>query len=382
MENHIYLDNAATTFIFDEILSQMPDIFSKYYANPNSIYSDGQKSRKIIEESRKNICDVVGCSFEEIVFTSCATESNNTIVRGVAETQSKKRKILISPIEHKSVLNPVKFLGKKGFKVEFLKVDKNGVVDIDDLKRKLDEDVFLVCVIHGNNETGVVQDIEYIGKICKERQALFFSDVVQSFLKEEINLDFIDFFSVSGHKLNAPKGIGFFYKKREIDIEPLLYGGGQEKGLRSGTENTQFIKFISDAVYIWSKKHEKFYNHLLSLRDYFEARLKEAIPDIHIVSENVKRLPHISCVIFPHIDAQTMILSLDSKGIAVSSGSACSSGTPEPSHVLLSYGYSKEEALRAVRFSFGIFNNFEEIDKTIEVIKNIYHNYMKFIYSF
>ncbi len=380
MEDFIYFDNAATTFVFEEILSQMPDLFKKYYANPNSIHSQGQKARNIIEKARVNIADILRCDSEEIIFTSCATESNNTIIHGLAQKQENKNRLIISPIEHKSVLNPARYMVKKGFKVDFLKVDKNGVVDIDDLKNRLDDDVFLVSVIHGNNETGVLQDIDQIGKICKEKDILFFSDVVQSFLKENINLEFIDFFSVSGHKINAPKGIGFFYKNKNVDIVPLLLGGGQERGIRSGTENTQFIKFISDAVSIWTENRDSFYKHLLELRNYFEEKLKQKIPEIKIVSEDVSRLPHISCIIFPYIDAQTMIMALDSRNIAVSSGSACSSGTPEPSHVLLSYGYSKEEALKAVRFSFGIFNCKEEVDIVVDNIKEIYDNYMKFIY--
>ncbi|NPA51351.1 MAG: cysteine desulfurase [Aquificae bacterium] len=380
MASFIYLDNASTTRVFNEILSQMPDIFEKYFANPNSIHTQGQRVRNLIEDSRRIISKFVGSSEDEIIFTSCATESNNTIIRGTAYIQKDKNKILVSPIEHKSVLNPARYLAKRGFSVEFLKVDKTGVVDIDDLEKRLDKDVFLVSVIHGNNETGVLQDITKIGKLCREREVLFFSDVVQSFLKEDINLEFIDFFSVSGHKINAPKGIGLFYKRKDIEIEPLLLGGGQEKGYRSGTENPQYIKFISDAVKIWNSNKSEFYNHLKGLREYFEGRLKEVIPDVYIVSDSVDRLPHISCVIFPKIDAQTMILALDSKGVCVSSGSACSSGAVNPSHVLLSYGFSKEEALRAVRFSFGIFNSKEEVDKTISFIKEIYDNYMKFIY--
>jgi len=381
-KNRIYLDNAATTFVFEEILNQMPEIFTELYANPNSIYSDAQTSRHIIEKSRKNISDIIGVSQDEIIFTSCATESNNTVIRGLAEKYPEKKKILISPIEHKSVLNPARFLSKRGFNVEFLKVDRNGVVDIDDLKRSVDRDTLLVSVIHGNNETGVLQDINEIGKVCREKDVFFFSDTVQSFLKEKIDPDLVDFFSVSGHKIGAPKGIGLLYKRKNIKIEPLLFGGGQERGLRSGTENTQFIKFLSDAVKIWNNRRKEFLKKLIELRNYFERRIKEEIPDVKIVSESVKRLPHISCVVFPYIDAQTVILSLDRKGIAVSSGSACSSGAPEPSHVLLSYGYTDKEALRTVRFSFSYKNNNYEIEIVIREIKNLIDNYKTFMSTF
>ena len=379
MKNRIYLDNAATTFVFEDILKQMPEIFIELYANPNSIYSDAQAARRIIERSREKISDIIGVSPEEIVFTSCATESNNTVIRGLAERYPEKKKVLISPIEHKSVLNPARFLSKRGFDVEFLKIDRNGVIDIDDLRRRIDRDTLLVSVIHGNNETGVLQDINEIGKLCREKDVFFFSDAVQSFLKEEINPSLIDFFSVSGHKIGVPKGVGLFYKRKEVKIEPLLFGGGQERGLRSGTENTQFIKFLSDAVEIWNRKREEFLKKLAELRNHFEKRIKEEIPDIQIVSEYAKRLPHISCVILPYIDAQTVILSLDRKGIAVSSGSACSSGTPEPSHVLLSYGYSENEALRAVRVSFSFRNSKEEIETVVREIKNLIDNYRTFM---
>ena len=375
----IYFDNAATTFVLNEVLEQMPDIYKKFYANPNSIHSEGEKSRSVIENSRKKIASIIGCKPEELIFTSCATESNNTIIRGLAEKYPEKKEILVSPIEHKSVLNPIKYLGNKGYKIKFLKIDNNGVIDLDYLKKSISKNTLFVSVIHGNNETGVLQDIEEIGKICRERNVFFFSDTVQSFLKAKIPLEVLDFFSISGHKIGAPKGTGMFFKKDKIEIEPLLFGGGQERGLRSGTENTQGIKFLADVVEVWKENKEKYIEHLTKLRNYFELKLKEEIPDVEIVSEKVERLPHISCVIFPKIDAQTLILSLDTKGVAVSSGSACSSGTPEPSHVLLAYGYKPEEALRAVRFSFGIKNNLEEIDICVNYIKEIYGKYMTFM---
>ncbi len=374
----IYLDNAATTKIFPEILEKANTIFEEFYANPNAIYSDAQKSRNLIEESRMYISSFVGCDEEEIFFTSCATESNNTIIRGLAENFPEKNEIIISPIEHKSVLNPVKFLSKKGFSVKFLKVDKNGIVDLDDLRKKISQKTLFVGVIHGNNETGVLQDLKIIGNICKEKEVYFFSDTVQTFCKEKIDLNFIDFFSVSGHKINAPKGIGLFYKNKNTDIVPLLFGGGQERGLRSGTENVAFIKFLSDAVSIWNKDNQEKISFLKELRDTFEFLLKKEIPDIKIISENVSRIPNISAVIFPKVDAQSMVIGLNSENIMVSSGSACSSGTPTPSHVLLAYGFSEKEALRYVRFSFGLMNKKEEIPVAVEKIKQVFKRLYEF----
>lgn len=367
--DRIYLDNAATTPIFNELLENLHKWGKEYYGNPSSIHSDGQKSKLLLEECRRFIAQVLKCDEEEIIFTSCATESNNTIIKGLAEKFPDKNEIIVSPIEHKSVLNPIRYLARKGYKVRFLPVDRNGIVDLDTLEKWISPKTLLVAVIHGNNETGVIQDIDAISKICRQKECIFFSDTVQSFLKEDISN--IDFLSVSGHKIHAPKGIGFLKRNKNIDIEPLIHGGGQEFGLRSGTENILYIKALKEAVNIWIDNKEKFLNHLKELKKTFIDLLHQELPGEEVVSEKVKTLPHIVSVIFEDIDAQTMIMALNSRGISVSSGSACSSGTPTPSHVLLSYGYSPEEALRTVRFSFSIFNKKEEIEKTIEIIKNL-----------
>lgn len=368
----IYFDNAATTPVFEEILDKLSDYYRQYYANPNSIHREGQKARQLIEMSRVEIASVLGCSDEEIFFTSCATESNNTIIFGVTEAYPHKKHILVSPIEHKSVLMPLYKLSGRGYKVEFLKVDKDGVVDLDWLRKSIKEDTLMVIVIHGNNETGVVQDIVNIGKLCKEKDVFFFTDTVQSFLKVDIDISYVDFLSVSGHKINAPKGIGLMYKKKGINIKPLIYGGGQEKGLRSGTENTQLILSLANAVKIWNQNRGFFLEKLSSIRERFEALLSKELPEIVIVSKNAQRLPHISNIIFPGVDAQSLIMALDSEGICVSSGSACSSGTPNPSHVLKALGFSDKDSLSSVRFSFGIFNTEEEVKISVEKIVSIY----------
>ncbi|WP_457644707.1 cysteine desulfurase family protein [Persephonella sp.] len=368
----IYFDNAATTKVFPEVLDKIKTWSQDYYANPNSIHSDGQRSRIAVEESRRYIASFLGIPEDEIIFTSCATESNNTIVRGLAESYPERDEILISPIEHKSVLNPVRYLSKKGYRIRFLKVDSQGIIDLDDLKKSITPKTLFVSVIHVNNETGVVQDLEGISKICKEKDVFFFSDTVQSFCKIDINSDSVDFFSASGHKINAPKGIGFFRRKKDIQLTPLLFGGGQEFGLRSGTENVVYIKALSETIKIWNENRTDFIKKLQDLSGKFINGLKTIIPDVEIVSEKVERSPSIVTVIFPKIDAQTFIMALNTEGIAVSSGSACSSGTPSPSHVLLSYGYSEEKALRAVRFSFGIDNTEEEIDILLEKVRDVF----------
>ena len=372
----IYLDSAATTKPFEEIIINLPKITGNYFANPNSIHSEGQKVKNEIEKVRFYIADILNTDVDNIIFTSCATESNNTVIKSLLTGDKKKDEIIISPIEHKSVLNPAKFLSKNGFKIKFLKINENGVIDLDDLRKKISLKTALVAVIHGNNETGVIQNIKKIGKICKEKEVLFFSDTVQSFLKESIDTDFVDFISVSGHKLNGLKGIGFLFKKR--DITPLLHGGGQENGIRSGTQNTTGILSLKIAIKKWEENKQNYIEHIKFLRDKFEKKLQERIPDITIVSKEVKRLPHISNIIFPKVDAQSLLMALSSRGIYVSSGSACSSGTPTPSHVLLSYGYSEDEALRSLRFSFGVHNSLEEIEKTIDILVNTFENIYKF----
>lgn len=368
----VYLDNAATTPVFEEVLNKLSDYYRQYFANPNSVHREGQKARHLIEKSRVDIASVLGCSDEEIFFTSCATESNNTIIFGMIDTYPEKKHILVSPIEHKSVLVPLSKLARNGYNVEFLKVDRDGVVDIDHLKRSIRDDTLMVAVIHGNNETGVIQDIDTIGKIVKHKGAFFFTDAVQSFLKTDINLDYIDFMSISGHKINAPKGIGLIYKKKEIKLSPLIYGGGQEKGLRSGTENTQLIASLAEAVKIWHKNRQVYSHRLSSLRDMFEEYVFSELDNVTTVSKGAQRLPNISNIIFHGVDAQSMVIALDGEGVCVSSGSACSSGTPSPSHVLLAMGFSEKEALSSVRFSFGIYNTAEEVKQTAEKVVDIY----------
>ncbi|MCX7738833.1 MAG: cysteine desulfurase [Hydrogenothermaceae bacterium] len=370
----VYLDNAATTPVFREVLDRLPFYYQEYFSNPSSIHREGQKARHLVEKSRFNIATVLGCSEEELFFASSGTESNNTVLFGLADTFASKKHILLSPIEHKSVLIPGKKLVSKGFVVEFLKVDEEGVVDLDHLKRSITDKTLLVAVLHGNNETGVLQDIEVIGRICRERGVFFFTDAVQSFMKEDINLDFVDFLSISGHKINAPKGIGVLYKRKGIQISPLIYGGGQEKGLRSGTENVQLIASLWDAIKVWLDNKHSFREKLLSLKNRFEDTLIHEIPEVRIVSKGTKRLPNISTVIFPKVDAQSLLIALSSEGVYVSSGSACSSGTPTPSHVLLAMGYSEREALSSLRFSFGVMNSLEDVDTAVDKLKSVYKN--------
>ncbi|SNZ09454.1 cysteine desulfurase [Persephonella hydrogeniphila] len=371
----IYLDNASTTKIFPEILGKIEKWSEEFYANPNSVHPEGQKCRREIEKARDFLCKITGCKREDIIFTSCATESNNTIIKGLAEKYPEKNEIVLSPIEHKSVLNPVKYLIRKGFKVKFLKIDKNGIVDTDDLRKKISKSTLFVGVIHVNNETGVIQDVKEIGKVCREMEVFFFSDTVQSFGKVDIPFELIDFFSISGHKINAPKGVGIM--KKSSDLVPLLHGGGQEFGIRSGTENTAGILALKEASEIWLNRKDIFIKKTIGLEKLLINKLKENIPEVKIVSEN-KKVPYITTVIFPEVKGHDMVIALGREGIAVSSGSACSSGSPLPSHVLTGYGYSEEEALSGVRFSFGWDTTEEDISIAVEKSTDIYKKLKRF----
>jgi len=371
----IYLDNAATTKVFPEILQKISIWSEDFFANPNSIHPDGQKSRRALEQARYFISEFSGCRPEDIIFTSCATESNNTIIKGLAEKYPSKNEILLSPIEHKSVLYPAIYLKRKGFKIKFIKVDESGRIDLDDLKKKITKKTLFVGVMHVNNETGVIQDIESIGKICRDNGVLFFSDIVQSFGRIDVPFKYINFFSVSGHKINAPKGIGFF--KKSGDLIPLLHGGGQEFSIRSGTENITGILSIKEALALWLKRKEDFIKNSIRLENILIKQLKRDIPEIKVVSEGCK-VPYITTVLFPGVEGHEMVMALGRSGIEVSSGSACSTGSPVPSHVLISYGFSEKEAVSGVRFSFGIDTKEDDITEAVKKVIEIYKKLKRF----
>ncbi|WP_457624250.1 cysteine desulfurase family protein [Persephonella sp.] len=373
----IYLDNAATSPVFPHILEKLEHWNREFFANPNSVHPEGQKSRREIDRVRRFLSQVVSSGEENIIFVSGATEANNTVIKGLAERHKNRKRILISPIEHKSVLVPVKELVKKGFSVEFLKVDSEGVVDIDHLKKRIDKDVLFVGVMHVNNETGVVQDVKVIGEICRSKGVPFFSDIVQSFGRLEVPYDYIDFFTTSGHKINAPKATGFMKISQEYPLHPLITGGGQEFGIRAGTENTPGIIAFGEAVKTWEENRQAFIDRFRELEKLFIGKLKEVIPDIKVVSEG-KKVPYITTVLFPGVKGHDMVIALGRRGIAVSSGSACSSGSPMPSHVLTACGFSEDDALSGVRFSFGVDTDAAWLETAVEEIGEIYRKLSSF----
>jgi len=326
----LYLDNAATTKVEESVARAVNNIFLKDYGNASSIHMFGKKARELLEKAREDIAKYINAEKEEIVFTSGGTESNNLAILGVAKASPSKKHIITSVIEHPAIIEVCKELERSGYKIDYLSVNEDGIVNLEELKRKITKATLLVSIMHVNNEIGVIQPIEEIGKICREKNVLFHSDCVQSFGKIRIDVRKmnLDMLSVSGHKINAPKGIGFLYVKKGVGLKPLFFGGGQEKGIRSGTENTAGIIGLSEAIKI--KRNEK---QVRKMRDVLLDKLLE-IPKSRLNGSKDKRIYNNINVSFYGIEGEGLALLLNKKGICVSTGSACSSHKLEESPVL------------------------------------------------
>ncbi|MEM4331087.1 MAG: cysteine desulfurase family protein [Candidatus Pacearchaeota archaeon] len=368
----IYADNAATTPIDKVVLKEIMK-YSKFYANPSSKHELGEEARKIIEKARLKIASFINAKENEIIFTSGGSEGNNFIIKGLARRYSNKKHILISSIEHPSVIEPAISLEKEGFIIEKIKVDKEGILDLEDLKSKIRDDTLLVSVMHVNNEIGTIQPIEEVAKICREKKIFFHSDMVQSFKK--INIDVkkigIDFATFSGHKINAPKGIGFVYIKEGNQIEPLIHGGGQERNLRSGTENVLGIVALAKAIEI-KKDIEK----IKEQRDFIIKELLK-IEGTRLNGSLKKRVYNNINVSFYGIEGESLLLLLSRKGIYVSTGSACSSHKLAESHVLKAIGVEPLYLNGSIRITLDlltkkeIFYLIEKIKESVEYLRSI-----------
>lgn len=370
----IYLDNNATTRLDDDAFDAMIPFFKEEYGNAFSLHLFGRETGKAVAESRKVIADLLGVLPEEIIFTGSGTEGDNLAIRGVARAYKNRGKhIIVSSIEHPGVRNTCKDLEKEGFEVTVLNVDKNGVVDLEQLKSAIKDETILISVMHANNETGVIQPIEEIGKIAKENKILFHVDAVQSMGKLEINPKEmgIDLLVFTAHKFYGPKGVGALYVRNGVRLGKVITGGGQERKLRPGTTNTPLIVGMAKALEKAYAEREEENKRVGELRDYFEEQISARIPEIVINGKNVPRLPGTSSVTFKYVEGESILLSLSMKGIAVSSGSACSSDELQASHVLLAMGIPAEFAHGTIRFSLGKYNTKEEIDYTIEAVVEI-----------
>lgn len=370
----IYLDNAATTPMDKDVTQAMLNVLENEYGNPSSVHKMGRQSKQIITSAREEIAKAINAKEREIFFTSCATEANNWVIKGVAKHhKSKGKHIITTKIEHHAVLHPCEDLEKEGFTVTYLDVNKDGIVELSELKKAITDETILISIMFANNEMGAIQPIKEIGKIAKEHDILFHTDAVQAFGHLEIDVDElnIDFLSLSGHKLYGPKGIGALYVRNGRTLKNLLSGGAQERGKRSGTENISGIAGLGVAT---KKAMENLQNEkeaLTVLRDYTIDRILNEIPYSHLNGSRTERLPNNINISFSFVEGEAMLLMLDMKGICASSGSACTSGSLDPSHVLLALGLSHEEAHGSLRLSLSKYTTKEELDETVEALKQI-----------
>lgn len=370
----IYLDNNATTRLDDDAFNAMIPFFKEEYGNAFSLHLFGRETGKAVSESRKVIANLLGVIPEEIIFTGSGTEGDNLAIRGVARAYKNRGKhIIVSSIEHPGVRNTCKDLEKEGYEITVLNVDENGVVDLEQLKSAIKDETILISVMHANNETGVIQPIEEIGKIAKENKILFHVDAVQSMGKLPIDPKGmgIDLLVFTAHKFYGPKGVGALYVRNGVRLGKVITGGGQERKLRPGTTNTPLIVGMAKALEKAYAEREEENKRVGALRDYFEEEILKRIPEIVINGKNVPRLPGTSSVTFKYVEGESILLSLSMKGIAVSSGSACSSDELQASHVLLAMGIPEEFAHGTIRFSLGKYNTKEEIDYTIEAVTEV-----------
>lgn len=370
----IYLDNAATTPTDPEVVKAMLPYFTEIFGNPSSLHSFGQDAKRAIEESRERVASFIGASAEEIVFTSGGTESDNYALKGVAMAlRDKGDHIITTSIEHHAILETCHYLEKQGFRVTYLPVDGLGIVDPSAVEKAITEKTILITVMHANNEIGSVQPLAEIGGIAREREIYLHTDAVQTFGHLPINVDDlgVTMLSASAHKLYGPKGVGILYIRKGAKLAPFLHGGEQEKGRRASTHNVPGIVGLGKAVELAGKNMPWEMEKLSSLRDKFIHTVLEKIDHTRLNGHPVKRLPNNANMCVEYIEGEAMILRLDMSGISCSSGSACSSTSMEPSHVLKSIGLAPEFAHGALRFTLGKFTTAEEIDQVLSLLPGI-----------
>jgi cysteine desulfurase len=365
----IYMDHAATTYVHKDVLEAMKPFFDTKYGNASSLHDFGQKAKEALDESRASIAKFLGVNMNEIYFTSGGTEANNTAIKGVAFASKKGKHIITTKIEHDCVLRTTEWLKKQGFDITYLPVDKYGLVNPKDVEKAIRKDTILVSVMHANNEIGTIEPIEEIGKICRKHNVYFHTDAVQTFGKIPIDMKYVDMLSASSHKLYGPKGVGLLYVKSGVKLDPLLHGGGHERGMRSGTENVAGIVGFAKAVDIASDM-KKEGERQIKMRDALIKGLLK-IDKTVLNGHPTKRLPNNVNVSFKFIEGESLLLLLDDKGIAASTGSACSSKSLEPSHVLLALGLKHEEAHGSLRLTLGRQNTMEDVKYVLEVVPGI-----------
>ena len=364
----VYVDNNATTKVAPEVLEEMLPYFSELYGNPSSMHFFGGQVGRKVNEARDKVADFLETEPSEIVFTSCGTESDNAAILGTLDSYPEKRHFITSRVEHPAVGNVCTYLSRKGYQITELSVDREGRLDLDELKESITENTALVSIMYANNETGVIFPIEEVGEIVKSKGIPFHTDAVQAAGKIPLNMkkSTIDMLSISGHKLHAPKGIGILYIRKGTRFSPFMIGGHQEKGRRGGTENVPYIIGLGKACELAKKHLEEENTKVKALRDYLEQKILEKIPNTLVNGERVHRLPNTLSVSFEYVEGESILLMLSDLGICASSGSACTSGSLEPSHVLRAMGVPFTAAHGSIRFSLSIYNTKEEMHYIIE----------------
>ena len=370
----VYLDYAATTPVDPRVIKAMMPYFSEKFGNTMSAHGFGQESKQALEESREIVANLINANSNEIIFTSSATESNNLALKGIAfANKNKGNHIIISSIEHPCIMESAKWLEKQGFEITRLRVDKFGLINPEDVEKAIKKNTILVSIIQASNEVGIIQPIQEIGKICKEKNVYFHTDAVQSFGKIPIDVKKmnIDLLSASSHKMYGPKGVACLFIKDGIKIEPILHGGGQEFGLRSSTINVPAIVGFAEACKIAKKEMEKEGQRMIKLRDKLIKEILKKIKNSHLNGHPQKRLPNNINFRFEGAEGESIMLHLDLLGIAVSTGSACSSSNLEPSHVLLALGLKPEETHGSLRISLGRWTTEKEINYLLKILPKI-----------
>lgn len=370
----LYFDHAATTPVKDEVLQEMLPYFTNNFGNPSSIYSIGRRSKKAVENARTKVAKAIGCQEKEIYFTSCGSESDNLAVKGVAfANKNKGNHIITSKIEHPAILNTCKNLEENGFEVTYLNVDENGFIDLQELKNSIKPETILISIMFANNEIGTIQPIKEISKIAKDSEIIFHTDCVQAVgnVKIDVNKFGIDLLSMSAHKFYGPKGIGALYVRNGIEFTRIQDGGHQEKNKRAGTENVAGIVGLGKAIEIADNNLENYNSKLLKLRNYFIREITSKYDNVKINGDLKQRLPGNINISFPGIDAEELLLKLDNQGICASAGSACSSGSTQPSHVLTAIGLSEEYATGSLRITLGEENTIDDVKFLINCIEKI-----------
>ena len=374
MGKFIYLDNAATTKTAPEVVAAMLPYFSELYGNASSVYSLASESKKAIMDAREVIADSLGAKVTDIYFTAGGSEADNWAIKATAEAYAMKGKhIITSAIEHHAVLHTCQYLEKHGYEVTYVGVDEQGIIKLDELKRAIRPDTILISVMFANNEIGTIQPIKEIGEIAKANNIIFHTDAVQAYGKLPIDVEeyHIDMLSASGHKINGPKGIGFLYIRKGLKLRSLIHGGAQERSRRAGTENVPGIVGFGAAVSLAMANMTRKTQYETNLRDYFISQIEEKIPYCRLNGDRQKRLSNNVNFSFEFIEGESLLIMLDMKGICASSGSACTSGSLDPSHVLLAIGLPHEIAHGSLRLTLSEENTKEEIDITVSAIAEI-----------